>query len=50
MGMAQVWFTGPIGKKAGGMFGGDIGFELAFVFSFISYTLFRKFEKKHFGR
>ncbi|KAI9773146.1 MAG: purine-cytosine permease [Geoglossum simile] len=50
MGMAQVWFTGPIGKICGGKFGGDVGFELAFAFSFISYTVFRKFEKRHFGR
>jgi purine-cytosine permease-like protein len=50
MGMAQVWFTGPIGKICGGEFGGDIGFELAFAFSFLSYTVFRRFEKRHFGR
>ncbi|KAH0562286.1 hypothetical protein GP486_003017 [Trichoglossum hirsutum] len=50
MGMAQQWFTGPIGKISGGKFGGDIGFELAFAFSFVTYTVFRKFEKKRFGR
>jgi NCS1 nucleoside transporter family len=50
LGMAQVWFTGPIGKLCGTQYGGDIGFELAFAFSSTSYTILRYFEKKHFGR
>ena len=50
MGMAQVWFTGPAGKAVGGPFGGDIGFELAFAFSFLSYLPMRYFEKRYFGR
>ncbi|KAI9892550.1 MAG: purine-cytosine permease [Vezdaea aestivalis] len=50
MGMAQVWFIGPIGKKIGGSFGGDVGFELAFGFAFVTYTGLRYFEKKHFER
>lgn len=50
MGMSQVWFIGPIGKHIGGPFGGDIGFELAFAFTAISYIVFRKFEYKHFSR
>jgi len=51
MGMAQVWFVGPIGKKIGNpMFGGDVGFELAFTFACITYCIFRPLEKKHFGR
>ncbi|EHL02201.1 putative Purine-cytosine permease fcyB [Glarea lozoyensis 74030] len=50
LGMAQVWFTGPIGKLCGAAFGGDVGFELAFTFSAISYIFLRYFEKKHFGR
>jgi hypothetical protein len=50
MGMAQVWFTGPIGKKVGGLFGGDIGFELAFAFAAVTYIAFRTVEKKKFGR
>jgi hypothetical protein len=48
--MAQVWFTGPIGKKVGGAFGGDVGFELGFGFSAIAYVIFRKIELKVFGR
>ena len=51
MGMAQVWFIGPIGRKIGlPGYGGDIGFLLAFAFSSISYTVLRTFEKKTFGR
>lgn len=50
LGMAQVWFIGPIGKLAGTAYGGDCGFELAFCFSSISYIIMRTFEKKHFGR
>ncbi len=49
--MAQVWFVGPVGKHLGSPgFGGDLGFELAFVFSAVSYIGFRTVEKKHFGR
>jgi len=50
MGMSQVWFIGPIGKHIGGAYGGDIGFELAFAFTAISYFLLRKLEYKHFQR
>lgn len=51
MGMAQVWFIGPVGRKIGDpSYGGDVGFELAFAFSAISYCVFRSLEKKQFGR
>jgi NCS1 nucleoside transporter family len=50
LGMAQVWFTGPIGKAVGGPYGGDVGFELAFGFTFTSFCVFRYFEFKRFGR
>ena len=51
MGMAQVWFIGPIGRKIGTPgYGGDVGFELAFAFSAIAMFVLRGFEKKHFGR
>ena len=50
MGMAQVWFIGPIGTLIGIGYGGDIGFELAFAFTFVTYIPFRYLEKKHFGR
>ena len=51
MGMSQIWFIGPIGKLIGNpMFGGDIGFELAFGFSAISYFVMRLFEKRMMKR
>lgn len=49
LGMSQVWWTGPIAKKIG-EFSGDVGFELAFAFSFVVYNCTRPFEKKYFGR
>lgn len=48
-GLCQVWYVGPIAVKIG-MFGGDIGFELAFGFAFVGYNLTRPFEKKYIGR
>ena len=50
LGMAQVWFTGPIGKLCGGEFGGDVGFELGFAFSVISYLILRTAERAYFKR
>ena len=51
MGMSQVWFIGPVGKKIGNpMFGGDVGFELAFAFAAVSFGVFRTLEKRQFGR
>ncbi|KAL0935362.1 purine-cytosine permease (NCS1 nucleoside transporter) [Colletotrichum truncatum] len=50
LGMSQTWFTGPIGKLAGGARGGDIGFELGFSFASASYTVLRTVEKRFFKR
>jgi purine-cytosine permease-like protein len=51
MGMSQVWFVGPIGRLIGiPPFGGDIGFELAFGFTAVSYIAFRTVEKRIVGR
>ncbi|KAI2641139.1 purine-cytosine permease [Xylaria nigripes] len=50
LGMAQVWFTGPIGRLCGGDLGGDVGFELAFSFSAVSYVGLRSLERWYFGR
>ncbi|KAK8064907.1 Purine-cytosine permease [Apiospora phragmitis] len=51
LGMAQVWFTGPIGKLCGGeQAGGDVGFELAFCFAAVSYTVLRSLERSYFKR
>jgi len=50
-GMSQVWYVGPIALHAGeAPYGGDVGFELGFAFSFTSYAVLRYFEKKYFGR
>lgn len=49
VGMDQVWYAGPLAKKIG-QFGGDIGFELAFGFSFVAFNLVRPLEKKYIGR
>lgn len=50
LGMAQVFFTGPIGKLCGTEYGGDVGFELAFMFAAVSFIPMRYFEKQYFGR
>lgn len=50
MGMAQVWFTGPVGRLCGGEEGGDVGFELAFGFAAVSFCGLRYWEKRYFGR
>ena len=50
LGMAQVWFVGPVGKRVGGAFGGDVGFEMGFGFAAISYIVFRNIELRLVGR
>ncbi|KAI0400178.1 purine-cytosine permease [Xylaria palmicola] len=50
LGTAQVWFTGPIGRLCGAEFGGDVGFELAFSFTAVTYLGLRSLEKWYFGR
>lgn len=50
LGMAQVFFTGPIGRLCGTEYGGDVGFELAFGFAAVSFVPMRWFEKRWFGR
>ncbi|KAM7183608.1 purine-cytosine permease [Rhypophila sp. PSN 637] len=46
LGMTQEWWTGPIGALCGG----DLGFELAFGLSAVSYTVLRFFERNKFKR
>ncbi|KUI70284.1 Purine-cytosine permease fcyB [Cytospora mali] len=46
LGMAQVWFTGPVGRLCGG----DVGFELGFGFSALAYLVLRAVERGRFGR
>ncbi|PSK60288.1 Purine-cytosine permease fcyB [Elsinoe australis] len=51
LGMSQPWFVGPIAIHAGeAPFGGDVGFELAFLFAGVSYYGLRTLELKKFGR
>ena len=49
VGMSQVWWTGPLAKMIGET-GGDIGFELAFGFSFVIFNIVRPFELNYFKR
>ncbi|KIK56243.1 hypothetical protein GYMLUDRAFT_47261 [Collybiopsis luxurians FD-317 M1] len=50
LGMAQVWYVGIIGRLIGDPeFGGDIGFELAFAFTAVTYPPLRYVEKKWWG-
>ncbi|CAJ2500335.1 Uu.00g031880.m01.CDS01 [Anthostomella pinea] len=50
VGMAQAWFTGPVGRLCGGELGGDVGFELAFAFTAVAYLGLRTLEKRYLGR
>ncbi|KAJ3811650.1 permease for cytosine/purines, uracil, thiamine, allantoin-domain-containing protein [Lentinula aff. lateritia] len=50
LGMAQVWYVGVIGRMIGDPeFGGDIGFELAFAFTAVTYPPLRYLEKRWWG-
>ncbi|KAL1882268.1 Purine-cytosine permease fcy21 [Diaporthe australafricana] len=50
LGMAQVWYTGPIGRLCGDEYGGDVGFELGFGFSAVTYLALRSVERAKFRR
>lgn len=51
LGMSQTWWVGPIGKLAGPEpDGGDLGFELGFVFAAVSYFVLRTVELRLFKR
>jgi len=50
-GMSQVWYVGPIALHAGeAPYGGDVGFELGFVFAAVGYFILRKIELRIFHR
>ncbi|KII88697.1 hypothetical protein PLICRDRAFT_176250 [Plicaturopsis crispa FD-325 SS-3] len=50
LGMAQLWYIGKIGGLIGDPeFGGDIGFELSFAFTAVTYPPLRYIEKKYWG-
>ena len=46
LGMVQTWYTGVIAKMIG-YFGGDIGNQLAFLFTLVSYVPLRYLERKY---
>ncbi|KAI0652315.1 cytosine-purine permease [Trametes meyenii] len=50
VGMSEVWFTGPLAKKAGAEFGADLGFELAAAFAAVTYPPLRWLEIRLTGR
>lgn len=53
IGMAQVWFIGPVGKAVGGtadLYGGDVGFELAAAFTAVTFPPLRYLERKYLRR
>lgn len=50
-GMSQQWWVGPIAKHAGELpYGGDVGFECGFAFSFTIYCICRPIELHLVGR
>ncbi|KAI9659986.1 MAG: hypothetical protein M1821_001338 [Bathelium mastoideum] len=49
IGMAQVWYTGPIALRIGGT-GGDIGAWLSIAFAGVVYPPLRYLEVRRFGR
>lgn len=49
LGMVQTWYVGAIAATIG-EFGGDVGNQLAFVFTIVTYLPLRMWEKKRFGR
>ena len=49
IGMAQVWYTGPVALSIGG-YGGDIGEWLAIAFAGVIYPPLRYIELRKFGR
>jgi len=50
VGMAEVWYIGPLGVKAGAEFGADLGFELAAAFAGITFPVLRWLEIRYTGR
>ena len=47
LGMSQTWFSGPIARAIAddsGETGADVGFEVGFIFTAVTYPLFRLVE------
>jgi NCS1 nucleoside transporter family len=49
VGMDETWYVGPIARKIGD-YGGDVGNELALVFTLVVYVPVRYLELKYIGR
>lgn len=49
VGMAQIWYTGPIAKKVGDD-GADLGIELGFLFAGVVFPPLRYLELRAFGK
>ena len=49
LGMVQTWYVGVIAKRIGDD-GGDIGNQLALVFTVVAYIPVRYLERKYIGR
>lgn len=49
VGMDETWWVGPIARKIGD-YGGDVGNELALVFTLVTYVPVRYLELKYVGR
>ena len=49
VGMAETWWVGPIARMIGD-YGGDVGNELALVFTFVVFVPVRYLELKYVGR
>jgi NCS1 nucleoside transporter family len=49
VGMDETWWVGPIARKIGD-YGGDVGNELALVFTMVTYIPVRYLELKYVGR
>ncbi|KAJ3114485.1 purine-cytosine permease [Physocladia obscura] len=50
LGMAETYYTGVIALDISEPYGGDVGFELSFLFALASYLITRSIEKKLTGR
>ncbi|KAJ1560562.1 purine-cytosine permease [Cladochytrium tenue] len=50
LGMSEVWYIGVVALDISQPYGGDIGFELSFGFSFVVYLILRSVELKFFTK
>ncbi|KAK6455596.1 uncharacterized protein RJT20DRAFT_128889 [Scheffersomyces xylosifermentans] len=50
VGMSQTYWIGPVARRIGGEYGGDIAMWLCMGFSGVSFPVMRYFELKKYGR